>query len=130
MPPLLLSFAIRHQIFFDASIAEAVRAASQRRSLDPLRLLNFAAIAYLVMRLSERHPSWFEWRWLAYLGQHSLQVFSYSVAAAYIGWVIVGDLGTAGQFAVAALVLASLTIPAWLHVQYRARRAARLESAG
>ena len=50
--------------------------------------------------------------------------------AAYIGWAIVGDLGTAGQFAVAALVLASITIPAWLHVQYRARRAARLESAG
>jgi len=130
VPPLLLSFAIRHEIFFDPSVAKAVRALTHRRDLDVLRLLNFAALAYLVARLSERHPAWFEWRWLAYLGQHSLQVFCFSVVAAYFGWVIVGDTGIVGQFSISALVLASLTLPARAHVRYRAYRAARFESDG
>ena len=130
VPPLLVSFAVRHQIFFDASVAKAAVTVTHRGDLDVLRLLNFAALAYLVARISERHPSWFEWRWLAFLGQHSLQVFCYSVAAAYFGWTIVGDAGIAGQLVIAAVVIASLTLPAWVHVQYRARRAARAESVG
>jgi hypothetical protein len=130
VPPLLLSFAIRHQIFFDAGVAEAAAAVTHRHDLDALRLLNFAVIAYLVARVSQRHPAWFEWRWFAYLGQHSLQVFSFSVAAAYFGWSIVGDAGVAGQLLIATLVIASLTLPAWVHVRYRTRRAARVASAG
>jgi len=129
VPPLLVSLAIRHQIFFDASVAEATAALTHRHDLDALRLLNFAAVAYLVARVSERHPTWFEWRWFAYLGQHSLQVFSFSVAASYFGWSIAGDSAIAGQLAIAALVLASLTLPAWVHVRYRARRVQGLVSA-
>ncbi|MBW2664880.1 MAG: OpgC domain-containing protein [Deltaproteobacteria bacterium] len=130
VPPLLVSFAIRHQIFFDASVAEAAAAITHRHNLDALRLLNFAALAYLGVRISEQHPAWFEWRWLAYLGQHSLQVFSYSVAAAYLGWTVAGDATIAGQLAFAALAITSLTLPAWVHVRYRARSTARVESAG
>lgn len=130
VPPLLFSFAVRHQIFFAADLAKAAASVTHRGDLDLLRLLNFVALAYLVARVSERHPAWFEWRWLAYLGQHSLQVFSYSVAASYFGWTIARNATIANQVVIAALLLASLTLPAWLHDRYRARRAARFASAG
>jgi hypothetical protein len=124
IPPVLLSFAIRHEIFFDASVAEAAVKMTPRHDLAPLRLLNFAALAYLAARLAVWRPAWFEWRWLAYLGQHSLQVFTFSVAAVYFAQLFGRDADVPGQLVTTALALASLTLPAWVHVRYRARRAA------
>jgi peptidoglycan/LPS O-acetylase OafA/YrhL len=121
---LLISFAIRHEIFFDESVAETVKDFAKRRHLRPLRLANFAALAYVTARLAASRPRWLEWRWLAYLGQHSLQVFAFSVATAYAGQSARGaDDGV--QVLTALGVVASLTLPAWVHARYRATRRAR-----
>jgi hypothetical protein len=121
LPPLLCSFAIRHQIFFGESIAEAVEEITGRRRLDPLRLANFAAVAYLTARLAAIRPHWFEWRWLAFIGQHSLQVFAFSVAVDYAAQSAKRSDDLV-QVLIAVAVLASLTLPAWLHARYRQLR--------
>lgn len=124
VPLLLCSFAIRHGIYFDDAVREAVYGLARRRSLYPLRLASFAALAYVVARIGTLRPGWLEWRWLAYLGQHSLQVFAYSVAADYAAQSL-KDSSTLVQVVTALFVLASLTVPAWLHVRYRESRRGR-----
>jgi hypothetical protein len=122
---LLMSFGIRHGIFLDDGAAELLERITQRHDLDPLRIANFAALAYLTARIAERHPSWFEWRWLAFLGQHSLQVFAFSIGASYVARLVGRDLDPPGQWLVAAIAAASLTIPAWAHLRYRRLRSLR-----
>ena len=123
VPLLLCSFAIRHEIFFDEAFGDVVRKLTRRRSLYPLRLANFAALAYVVTRIGTLRPGWLEWRWLAFLGQHSLQVFAYSVAANYVAQSL-KDASAPVQTVTVLVVLASLTLPAWLHVRYRKVRRA------
>jgi hypothetical protein len=123
LPPLAISFMIRHEIFFDPATAAAAKEITRRHQLEFLRLLNFTAIAYLATRLAQTRPSWFEWRWLAYIGQHSLQVFTFSVAAVYFARLFGRDADAAGQLLTTGLTLASLTLPAWVHIRYRERRA-------
>jgi len=125
LPPLVVSFMIRHEILFDPALAVAAKEVTSRHHLAFLRLLNFAAIAYLATRLAQARPAWFEWRWLAYIGQHSLQVFSFSVAAVYFARLFGRDADPGGQLIVTLLTLASLTLPAWVHIRYRRYRAIR-----
>ena len=47
-------------------------------------LVNFLAFAYLVYCLALRAPRLFAWRPLAFLGRHSLQVFSFHILALYL----------------------------------------------
>jgi hypothetical protein len=127
--PLSISFLIRHEIFFDAGAADLLKRVTRRHDLDVLRLANFAALAYVVMRMSEWRRSWFEWRWLAFLGQHSLQVFAFSIAVSYAARIIGRSADPFGQYLTAAVAVASLTLPAWAHVRYREARARRSEAA-
>jgi hypothetical protein len=93
-----------------------------RESFGPLRVINFTVLAYLITCLSIRFPRLFEWPFFSYLGQHSLQVFSFHVALIYLlrplynlliphGWtfIILFNL----------IFVALLVLPAWLHVQFR-----------
>jgi hypothetical protein len=106
-----------------------------RETFGPLRVVNLAALAYLITCMAIRFPKLFKWPWLAYLGQHSLQVFTFHVLLLYsiiplynhlvipAGWIwiIAADM----------VILGSLTIPARLHARYRAFRqnkGARLET--
>ena len=94
-----------------------------RETFGPLRVINLAVVAYLITCLGSRFPNLLKWPWFSYLGQHSLQVFTfhlvllYSIIPLYNSliipagwtWIIAADIG----------ILSSLTIPAWLHVRYR-----------
>jgi len=99
--------------------------------LGPVRILDFALLGYLIVGLAGKYKEWFEIRWLAFLGQHSLYVFAYHVLLCY-GLKLFQDRITAMSLAPKliffALVIASLTIPAWLHQRirtwYRESRAA------
>ncbi|WP_210526960.1 OpgC domain-containing protein [Rubellimicrobium arenae] len=68
----------------------------------------------------------FTWRPLVFLGQHSLQVFAWHVATAYlIDFVVNGrDLGEFYGTLVLVAGTASIFIPAWLHARSVAARKA------
>jgi hypothetical protein len=94
-----------------------------REVFGPLRVVNLLTLAYLITCIETRFPKLLEWPWFSYLGQHSLQVFTFHVVLLYailplycltipLGWtvMILADIA----------IISTLTIPAWLHVKYRA----------
>jgi hypothetical protein len=95
-------------------------------------LVNFFAFAYLVFVASRRAPALFASRPLAFLGQHSIQVFSFHIVAVYLATPLVqpaAEFGSWGCDALAFAVVASLFIPAFVHQWYqsieRSRRPAK-----
>lgn len=92
----------------------------------PLRLMNFALFALGAAYLWRQTPGQLKnlrlLRWFAHLGQHSLQVFAWSVLSTYISialmpiypnrlWCVIDML----------LAVLSLTIPATLHARFTQR---------
>lgn len=94
--------------------------------LGPLRLLSFAAFAFVLYSISRKielvkvHPTGF--RWLAFVGRHSLPVFAWSILATYAALVLFPSYPN-HAVAVLGVVLAvaSLTVPAQLHAVGRRR---------
>jgi len=89
-----------------------------------LRLLNFAVWAYVVWRLREplqkivaKNPFG---SWLAFVGQHSLQVFVWTVLfATCCSLFLPPHVSRLFARAETLLSLATLVIPAYIHFQYR-----------
>jgi hypothetical protein len=124
-------FVVRHErvLFGHAQrVFELTNYWVDRASGGPLRILNFAAFAYglywILLRVGKRLEQFRLYRWLAYLGRHSLQVFSWSILASVILEVFEGQWQTLGPLTGTWLtvgVLLSLWIPARLHELYRNR---------
>ena len=61
-------------------------------------------------------------RFLRYLGEHSLQVFAWSIFVSYVAfsfshsWV---SLSSAWRMLLVAAVTLSLAVPAWVHERWR-----------
>lgn len=103
-----------------------------RDNLAWLRLLNFLAMVYVVAGLIAWHrrtgifkPLTLLGRWLAFLGQHSLQVFAFHLVVLY-GYIPFrwGEWALSDQQKWVALVifLASLSLPALWHKAYLQRK--------
>jgi len=118
----LFFFLYKHQLVLDNFFKLDLYPWLGRQSLGPLRLVNFFMIVYLVTVISVRLKRYLEWRALAFLGQHSLQVFTFHVLLVYLmltfyyrliplGWVIIVLFNLA--------VITTLFIPAWIHSRYR-----------
>jgi hypothetical protein len=98
--------------------------------LGPLRLLSFAAFALVLysislkVELAKVHPVAF--RWLAFVGRHSLPVFAWSILATYAALVLFPSYPN-HAVAILGVILAvtSLTIPAQLHAVGRRRLRSR-----
>lgn len=103
-----------------------------RDNMAWMRLLNFLAMVYVVAGLIAWHQRFgvfklLEWpgRWLAFLGQHSLQVFAFHLVVLYcyipFRW---GDWALSDHQKWVALVffLASLSLPALWHKAYLQRK--------
>jgi hypothetical protein len=100
---------------------------------NPVRFLDAACLGYLVWwvprSLDERLKVYRLFQMFNYLGQHSLQVFAWSIALtttmvhfrAYF-W---NPFSPMGRVAVAVLAGLTLVIPAWLHQLYRQRRSGK-----
>ena len=127
-----LLFLVRHQTLFlgNLNLVDTQAALGAWRSINhPLRLINFAAFAYILWYLprsvDEKLHGLSALRWLRYLGGHSLQVFAWSVLVSYtassfrVSWV---SLSPAWQALLAIAVALSLAIPAWMHERWRLQR--------
>ena len=103
-----------------------------RDNMAWMRLLNFLAMVYVVAGLIALHRRYnvfavlmLPGRWLAFLGQHSLQVFAFHLVVLYcyipFRW---GDWALSDNQKWVALVvfLASLSLPALWHKRYLKRK--------
>ena len=100
-----------------------------------LRLVNVLAMIYFISGFIALTRDW-QWvkplqkfkQWLAFLGQHSLQVFAYHLVVLYFyipfrwgAWAITDPQ----KWFALVLFLVSLTLPAWLHARYQAQQKAK-----
>jgi len=118
------SFFFRGHFLFDLDTALG----PWRATNHPLRLLNFAAFAYILWYLPRSvDAGWQSFpalRFLRYLSRHSLQVFGWSVFVAYIAYSFVNSwrsLAPGWQMILAVTAALSLAIPAWVHERWKAR---------
>lgn len=114
----LLFFLSRHTVI----LPELVNGID-RSSLQWGRLVNMLLLAALGgMVFSKISPSACV-SWLAFLGQHSLQVFAFQVVAFYlllpVTWAVVATWGSTGFLPFVALVVMGLWGAAWCHTKYQ-----------
>ncbi|HYK75387.1 MAG TPA: OpgC domain-containing protein [Daejeonella sp.] len=111
---------LRHTLYKNIPYADIL---INRSHLAPLRLLNFLSISFVVNYLISRYrPS--VSAFLVYLGQNSLQVFSFHVIvvlcmAPFVPLIV--KTGYLTELVITALAILSLWIPAFLNVLYTKR---------
>jgi len=126
-------FLVRHKLLFAGhlKLVDIQTALSAWRSINhPLRLINFAAFAYILWYLprsiDKKLHGLSAFRFLRYLGRHSLQVFAWSILVTYTAtsfrdsWAALSPVWRTLLAVAAAL---SLAVPAWLHERWTRRRA-------
>lgn len=125
----LLLFLTRHQPApFDSVFPFSLQDATEKSHLGWLRLMNVLLIAYLIARLLQTCPHLFRCRWLAFLGEHSLPVFTYHVLVLYLLEFFVREpiaQYRAGPVILSALFILSLAFPASVHRYYKQRTTRR-----
>lgn len=113
----LIFFFARYNIDNRWFIGELIRNNTDRSCLEPLRLVNFAAIAYLIRLIIESVPN-FRSVWLETLGQHSLQTFTFHIIMVYYLAPFketINALGPQYELTVQFLFIVALIVPALLH---------------
>ena len=101
---------------------------ASKQNYGPAYLVNFLAFAYLVYGLGELAPRALGWPPLAFLGRHSIQVFSFHVAAVYLLTPLVWRVAAHGPWAynaLGAVLVMTLFVPAWCHARWRAAKAVK-----
>jgi len=124
-----LLFLARHQnvLFPNLSLIDFRAALTDWKTRNhPLRLINFAAYAYILWYIprsvDEKVQELSGFRLLRYFGRHSLQVFAWSILVSYGAFSFQDSWGTlspAWQVLLALATVASLACPAWLHERWR-----------
>lgn len=118
-----IGFTMRWQLLhWPASFGSSGWLASKRH-YGAAYLVNFLAFSYLVYYLATRLPRAFNWPALAFLGRHSIQVFSFHVVAIYLALPFIGRASARGPWtynALGAALVASLFAAAWCHSRWRA----------
>lgn len=91
-----------------------------------VRVVNTLLLAYLVAWLVQRRFALFTLKPLVFLGQHSLQVFTFHAVAIYffLPWMYLlnENYHWWQDLLLTAAFVASLFVPAWLHQYYRDRQ--------
>ena len=110
-----MMFLYRHQLleFGDNFILRY----SSRQDLEIFRLLNFLSILFLIWLLMKNIPIDKGIPWLQFLGQYSIQVFSFHVLLVYFlqpAWLTIDQSNNFQAISFIVLAVASLSIPAFL----------------
>lgn len=116
----LLVFMMRHH-WLGASWPLAIL--SNRENLGWLRFLDFYVLLCLIALALRRVPPDRGIPWLGFIGRYSIQVFSFHVFLVYALLPFRQDIihwtGMVGYSLFTLLMVASLTLPAWLYQRYR-----------
>ncbi|MBI4851279.1 MAG: OpgC domain-containing protein [Acidobacteria bacterium] len=93
-----------------------------KEKLGLLRLINFAAIVYLLGAVKSYFGKFLELQWLSQLGQHSLHVYAFHVGMIFLLAPLTLEINSLPNFLglfVTFLIVLSLSIPAKIHQLYR-----------
>jgi len=139
---VMICFALnRGWLFIDLDVERF----TERQTLAWLRLCNFIVLAYCIGWFCHRRWLWLipfsslqsvvnqVLYWLAFLGQHSLQVFSYHLFMMYFViapcLVMINDLPLRLLWEGAVVIgfVSSLTLPAWIHARQTRRSYTKIE---
>jgi hypothetical protein len=116
-------WALKNNYLPQAALPFNLWAWTDKPTLAPLRLLNFTVIAYLIAAVAVRRPRLVVARPLAFLGRHSLAVFTFQSVVALLLNTQPQFYRTFNQRTFIALALsASLFLPAWAEECWRSRR--------
>jgi len=110
-------FLLRWHLFFDAAWAAKAESLARKSTLGPVRVLNFAAVYFLMAALCRDPRPRFILNGLAYLGRHSLQVFTWHVFVINLIHLLYDRGWAPGDFVQTTTLLASIGssyMPAWL----------------
>jgi hypothetical protein len=134
--PFAVFLALRHSEFFPPLSNKGTGLLfgnwwDSKATLGPLCIVDFAIFAFLVVQVFENFGGWLEktaiHRYLRFIGQHSLQVYVWSlliVCSLPFVYKASGIAGSRnGRCAFGMIGVLSLYIPAWLHKIYRNRKA-------
>lgn len=124
-----MGFTMRWSLLPWPELFDAGGLLAYKRDYGTAFLVNFLAFAYLIYALAQRWPAAFTWRPLAFLGQHSIQVFSFQIVAVYVASLLIGHVTPHGFWAfdaLGAVLVASLFAVAWCHAKWRANRLGRI----
>lgn len=118
-------FTLRWNLFDWPAMFDQGTVISSKSNYGIAYLVNFFAFAYLVFCLSKRVPRLFIWRPFAFLGQHSVQVFSFHIIAIYLARPVIWramEISWWGHDAISLIIVLSLFIPALLHQNYKSHQ--------
>ncbi len=125
----IVGFTMRWQLLPWPALFGAGGALASKQNYGAAYLVNFLAFSYVLYCLATRFPRAFNWPPLAFLGRHSIQVFSFHVVVIYLAAPLIWRAATHGAWAHEALgaaIVLSLFAPAWCHARWqRATRPAR-----
>lgn len=88
---------------------------NSRSSLGPLRIANTLAWVLFFTSLIHKFPKWVDWRFPAFLGRHSLYVFTFHLPLVYLWQFRSFSTGATLAILVPLLLVISLAIPALFH---------------
>jgi hypothetical protein len=93
-----------------------------KEHLGLIRVLNFAALSYVIASVYGSFGRLITWRWFSTLGQHSLQVYAFHVLLLFLAAPFLTplrSLPTPLCVLSTCAILMSLFIPVWLHQRYQ-----------
>jgi len=133
--PVLASIFVAASLFFLSRhliVLPEITFLIERSQLEWIRLANFLLLASCVSGVFPKISPHSHVSWLAFLGKHSLQVFSFQAVLLYLLAPAAEKIAIAENslwFPSFVMVMAlCLSIPAFLHNQYRMRTLAAVPS--
>ena len=112
-------FALKHELI---SLSPSLLLMFDKGNLGPARLLNLVALVLLAGWLMGRFAPASKVTWLAFLGRHSLEVFSFHIPLSYALMPLFAEsLAKPVTLGLLAAAPAALSLPAWLHAVYQRR---------
>ncbi len=123
-------FLVKHEFISIVDIGKIkLDSLTDNEKLRPLRLFNFIVFCYAIAALSIKYKNFLKIKSIAYLGKHSLQVFSFHVLFVFFFVPHYSSAASINKFLIVTIAVLSLYIPAWCHVRYKLFLGGRKERA-
>jgi hypothetical protein len=107
-------FLLKHG-YLEVPFTEVIERLADKQILAPLRVINFFALSVVGSVILHILKPDSIVRGLAYLGRHSLQVFSYHIVLIhFVELVASPNIGSAREIGIVIVCIISLYLPAWL----------------
>jgi len=112
-------FLVKHELISVINIGKInLDSLTDKEKMRPLRLFNFFVFCYAIAALSIKFKNFLKINPIAYLGRHSLQVFSFHVLFIFFIIPYYSNATLINKIYIVTSAVLSLYIPAWCHVRY------------